>query len=147
MSEAMKSARSSSQQAVARIAISFLIFFAVVYIIRLGFEAFSQQPPPAVRTILLLIPLLVLMAIVFRGQRKIIKYYEMRGQALCNDGQVCPLCGHLVAKVSGTGACSECGTSYTNYGLSRYWEAVFKSGLYDYDRIILTLKDRSDPSD
>jgi len=147
MSETMKSARSSSQQAVGRIVFSIPIFFAILYIIHLSSDAFTNPPPLAVRAALQLTTLIAFLTIGFSGQRKIIRYLEMRGQALCSDGQVCPMCGHSVAQVSGPGACSECGSSYTNYGLTRYWDAVFKSGLYDYDRIILPLKDRPDPSE
>lgn len=146
MSETKKSARATSQKAVGRIMFSVPICFAIIYIVQLSSDAFMHPPPRAVRAVLQLITLMALVAIFFASHRRIIRYIEMRGRALCNDGQVCPLCGHSVAKVSGPGACSECGTSYTNYGLSRYWEAVFKSGLYDYDRLILPLKDRRDPS-
>jgi hypothetical protein len=141
------SARANSQKAVGRIVFALPICLAILYIIHLSSDAFIQPPPLAVRAALQLITLIAFLAVVFASQRKIIRYFEMRGGALCNDGQVCPMCGHSVAQVRGPGACSECGTSYTNYGLARYWEAVFKSGLYDYDRIILPLKDRPEPSD
>lgn len=141
------SARTSSQHAVGRIMFALPICLAIQYIIHLSSDAFTNPPPLAVRAALQLITLIAFLAICFSCQRKRMRYFEARGQALRDDGQVCPMCGHSVARVSGPGACSECGTSYTNYGLARYWEAVFKSGLYDYDRIILPLKDRPEPSD
>ncbi|MFU8828283.1 MAG: hypothetical protein ACNA8P_02510 [Phycisphaerales bacterium] len=134
------------QRAFVRVLFLVLVFFALLYVLRVGFEAFDDHIPALVRTILQMILLIVFLISLFANQQKIIRYHKARGSALCNDGQVCPMCGHSVAQVSGAGTCPECGTSYTNYGLARYWEAVFKSGLYDYDRIILPLKDRPDPS-
>lgn len=145
--DAKLSLRGTSNRASVRLFTATLVVFVALYTIPKGLDAFGYQSTEWVQAVVLIAPLIAYLAFAFTSQRKITGYFEARGRALCNDGQVCPMCGHSVAEVRGPGACSECGTSYTNYGLSRYWEAVFKSGLYDYDRIILPLKDRPDPSD